>query len=210
MEAVDTIYYCNLNHRVDRNLEFLSEMKKLGIPETKIHRVESVYNPEFGIIGCAKSHIQVLEHFLESEKQTCAVFEDDFTFTVPKETVEATLAQFFHDIGRDFDCLMLGGNILSSVSTDFSYLKRVLDGQCASSYVITREIAPVLLKLWKEALQRHEVYISRFGRVNHFDCLDIAWKSLQPTSRWLITEPKFGIQRDSYSDIEHKVVSYKV
>ena len=210
MEFLDVIYYCNLEHRRDRNSEFLGEMERFGVPSERIHRMKSVYTPHIGALGCSKTHIQVLKHFIASGKATCAVFEDDFMFTVSKETAEATLAQFFNDIGRNFDVLMLGGNIQVSTPTEFSYLKKIIDAQCTSSYVITREFAPVLLELWELAVKRLEVYTYIYGRRNNDDCLDMAWKKLQPGSRWYTVDPVFGIQRPSYSDVENCLVDYRV
>ena len=209
MEYIDTFYYCNLEHRPDRKIEFLEEMNKLGIPAEKIHRIESVYTPAFGALGCGKSQILALKHFLESGKEICAIFEDDFMFTESKDTIHNILTQFFEKRVY-FDCLMLGGNILQAVPTELPYLKKVYDGQCCSSYVVTRQFASLLLKLWEEAIHLQEEYTLQNKKVYHFYCIDIAWKQLQPTHHWFIVEPKFGLQRESYSDIEKKITNYQV
>jgi GR25 family glycosyltransferase involved in LPS biosynthesis len=209
MEYIDTIYYCNLEHRADRKQQFLEEMEKLDIPVEKIHRINSVYTPSFGILGCGKSQILALKHFLASDKKICAIFEDDFMFTESKENINNILTEFFKK-NVYFDCLMLGGNILASIPTDLPYLKKVNDGQCCSSYVITRKFAPQLLELWELASHLLEEYIAKNNAINGFYCLDVAWKYLQPQSHWFVVEPKFGIQRESYSDIEKKIVFHNV
>ena len=209
MEYIDTFYYCNLEHRVDRNIEFLGEMEKIGVPAEKIHRIESVYTPNYGALGCGKSQILALKHFLSSSKEICAIFEDDFMFSETKETVNNVLTQFFEKRVY-FDCLMLGGNILEAVTTELPYLKKVYAGQTTSAYVITRQFAPLLLQLWEEAVRLQEEYIKHNEKVYHFYCIDIAWKQLQPHSHWFVVEPKFGFQRESYSDIEKKITNYMV
>jgi GR25 family glycosyltransferase involved in LPS biosynthesis len=209
MEYIDTFYYCNLEHRPDRRFEFLGEMEKLGVPAEKIHRIESVYTPNYGALGCGKSQILALKHFLSSGKEICAIFEDDFMFSETKETIQNILTQFFEKRVY-FDCLMLGGNILQAVQTELPYLKKVYDGQCCSSYVVTRQFAPLLLQLWEEAIRLQEEYTLQNKKVYHFYCIDIAWKQLQPQSHWFVIEPKFGLQRESYSDIEKKITNYKV
>ena len=209
MEYIDTIYYCNLKQRPDRNIEFLDEMEKFGIPAEKIHRIDAVYTPGFGILGCGKSHNLALRHFLDSGKEICAIFEDDFMFTESKETVNTILTQFFEKKVY-FDCLMLAGNIIQAVPTELPYLKKVYDGQTTSSYIITRHFASILLKLWEEAAQLMEIHIAQNGKINHYYCLDIAWKQLQPHNHWFIVEPKFGLQRESYSDIENKITNHLV
>ena len=209
MVSIDTIYYCNLECRPDRKIEFLGEMEKIGIPADKIHRIESVYTPNFGILGCGKSQILALEHFLNSDKEICAIFEDDFMFTETKETIQSVLSDFFKK-NIYFDCLLLGGNILQAVPTEFSFIKKIYDAQCCSSYVLTRDFAVKLLALWKETSYLLEEYIKQHNKTYHFYCLDIAWKQLQPQNHWFVVEPKFGLQRESYSDIEQKIVFHKV
>jgi GR25 family glycosyltransferase involved in LPS biosynthesis len=209
MEYIDTIYYCNLEQRPDRQIDFLGEMDKLGIPAEKIHRINAVHTPKFGILGCGKSHNLALRHFLNSGKDICAIFEDDFMFTESKETINSILTQFFEKRVY-FDCLMLAGNILQAVTTELPYLKKVYDGQTTSAYVITRQFAPVLLELWEEAARLMEDHLSKNDKPHHFYCLDIAWKQLQPQNHWFVVEPKFGLQRESYSDIENKITNHGV
>jgi hypothetical protein len=184
-------------------------MEKLRIPAEKIHRINSVYVPEFGALGCAKSQVMALEHFIVSGKEIGALFEDDFMFTESKETIQSVLSEFFSK-KLYFDCLMLGGNILQAVPTSVPYLQKVYDAQCCSSYVFTRAFAIKLLALWKEATQLQEEHCKKNPKVFHYYCIDIAWKQLQPSHHWFVVNPKFGIQRESYSDIEKKIVFYKV
>lgn len=209
MEYIDTIYYCNLESRPDRKIEFLDEMEKIGVPAEKIHRINSVYTPGFGALGCGKSQILALKHFIESDKKVCAIFEDDFMFTESKELIHDILQKFF-ELNLDFDCLMLGGNILQAISTNLPFIKKVYDAQCCSSYLISRKFAPLLLQLWQEAVFLQEEHIKTNPKVFHFYCIDIAWKQLQPQNHWFVVEPKFGLQRESYSDIEQKIVFHKV
>jgi hypothetical protein len=209
MEYIDTFYYCNLEQRPDRNIEFLGEMEKIGVPAEKIHRVNSIYVPEFGALGCNKSHILALEHFIKSGKEIGAIFEDDFMFTESKETVNNMLTNIF-EIHIYFDCIMLGGNILKAETTQVPYIKKVYDAQTTSSYIITKAFAPILLELWKESSALQEDYISKNQKVYHFFCMDIAWKYLQSRSHWFVVEPKLGMQRESYSDIEKKITNYRV
>ena len=52
MENIDCIYYINLEHRTDRKEQFLNEMKKIQMPESKINRIEGIYTQNIGIVGC--------------------------------------------------------------------------------------------------------------------------------------------------------------
>ena len=80
MEQVDVIFYINLESRIDRNIHFLAEIKKLCIDECKIIRIDAIKDSN-GALGCTKSHIKALELFMANPLwDTCMVFEDDFTF----------------------------------------------------------------------------------------------------------------------------------
>ena len=50
-------YYINLEHRKDRNIETIKELKSFGI--NKANRFNAIKNN--GSIGCAKSHLEILK-----------------------------------------------------------------------------------------------------------------------------------------------------
>ena len=210
MENIDVIYYINLAHRTDRNAEFLSEMRKLGVPESKVQRIEAIHTPEFGIYGCGLSHKKTLETFLESSFKNCIIFEDDFMLTIDTNYADYILRSIFKD-AIQFDCIMLAGNIFKSEATQWHYLRRVFDAQTTSAYLFTREFAPKILQnLTESTTLLNEWYLTHNKERKHEYCLDIYWKQLQPLSRWFTVNPKMGVQRVSYSDIENKVSNYGV
>lgn len=207
MENIGKIYYINLDHRTDRNEQFLSEMNKLGISSDKVERISGIYNKEIGAVGCGKSHIKTLETFLASSYETCLIFEDDFQFTLDINYVKFLLRTLFED-KIAFDLVMVSGNIFKVGTSPVPYLQQVLDGQTVSGILVTRQFAPTLLACFKEAIQELEKWFVLYKERKHEYCIDIYWKKLQPTSRWFIFKPKFGIQRESYSDNEYRVANY--
>jgi GR25 family glycosyltransferase involved in LPS biosynthesis len=210
MENIDVIYYINLAHRTDRKAEFLSEMKKLGVPDSKVQRIDAIYTPEFGPHGCGLSHKKAVETFLESSHKNCIVFEDDFMLTIDTNYANYMLGSIFKD-AIQYDVVMLAGNIFNSESTEWHYLKRVFDGQTASAYLFTREFAPHILQNLNESIPLlKDWYINNNRERKHEYCLDIYWKHLQPKHNWYILNPKIGIQRESYSDNENKMTNYGV
>jgi len=64
MEYIDTFYFINLDRRTDRLTEIMTELKKMEIPIEKTIRVQGFDN-KIGILGCVKSHIQAVSHFIE-------------------------------------------------------------------------------------------------------------------------------------------------
>lgn len=209
MENIDCVYYINLDHRTDRKEQFEAEMAKLGVPESKLVRISGIYNKEFGILGCGLSHKKALETFVASGHKTCLVFEDDFLFTLDMNYVRYLLKSIF-ECKVPYDLVMLAGNLFQTQSTQWSFLKKVLDGQTASGFLITREFAPKLIQCLEESTQLLKEWHDRTGEKKHEYCNDIYWKKLQPESNWFIVHPKIGVQRESYSDNEYKVTNYGV
>jgi len=201
----DIIYYINLEHRKDRYDHIINELKKTNIDNKKINRIDGVYMKDFGILGCAKSHVKALEAFLETpdEIETCIIFEDDFIFTKPQDQINRIINKFF-DEQDDFDVLMLASNILNGQPTKYFYLTKIIDAQTLSGYCVSKKFAPVLLANYKESISQLE----NVGYKCHPFCFDIYMKRLQPNSNWYSLNPLVGKQIESYSDIENKVVDY--
>jgi GR25 family glycosyltransferase involved in LPS biosynthesis len=209
MEHIDCVYYINLDHRTDRKEQLLEEMKQFDIPESKLHRIDATYTKGFGALGCAHSHIRALEHFLMSSFDRCIIFEDDFQFTLDKHYFYEILHEIFLN-NIQFDIVLLAGNILEEKNSDYPFLKRVLEAQTTSGYLLTKEFAKILLKNFQEAvILLHEYYTVHETRVESF-CIDRHWKHLQKKYTWYSFFPKAGIQRESYSDIEEKITKYGV
>jgi len=209
MEHIDCVYYINLEHRTDRKEQFEAEMLKLGVPTSKLVRVPGIYNKEFGILGCGLSHKKALETFMESSHKNCLVFEDDFEFTLDMNYVRYLLKSIF-ETNISYDLVMLAGNLYKTEKTEWPFLRKVLDGQTASGFLITREFAPRLLQNLEEATTLLQEWHKHTGERKHDYCIDIYWKKLQPISNWYVFHPKTGLQRESYSDNEYKRTNYGV
>ena len=203
------IYYINLDHRTDRRDQFLGEMKKLDIDESRIVRIPGIYTEGFGILGCGLSHKKALETFYESMEPYCMIFEDDFQITLDLEFCKFLLQLPFQQ-KIEFDLIMLAGKIFKQEETSSFFLRRVHDGQTASAFLIKREFAPKLIQCLTESTKLLEGWWLSHKEKNHEFCNDIYWKKLQPSSQWFIFHPKLGIQRESYSDNEARVTNYGV
>ena len=209
MENIDCIYYINLDHRTDRKDQFEQEMVKLGVPFSKLVRISGIYNKEFGILGCGLSHKKTLETFLASDHKNCLIFEDDFFFTLDIHYVRYLLKSIFEK-KVPYDLIMLAGNLFETKPTQWPFLHKVLDGQTASGFLITKDFAPKLVECLQESTTLLKDWHEKTGEKKHEYCNDIYWKKLQPESNWFILHPKLGIQRESYSDNEYKITNYGV
>ena len=204
INRVDSIYFINLKHRTDRY-----ELKNIGADQEKIHRIEAIPVKNFGILGCGKSHILAVETFLKSTANSCLILEDDFEFCLDKYETNITIERFFDQVENNFDVFMLSSNVLRDESyvfkTEGINIRRILDGQTLSGYIITRKYAPILLENFKKGIEMLEI----LGYSEHEYCVDINIKKLQPTDRWYYTIPKIGKQIESYSDIQETVTNHE-
>lgn len=210
-DNIDVIYYINLDHRKDRQTEFLDEMAKMGVPLSKLVRIPGVYKPGQGDLGCSQSHCNAMKTFLDSSYTNCIVFEDDFMFVQTKDIVEKTISLFISS-KIPYDVCMLSSNTISSTDTDKTFLKKVISAQTTSGYLVSKQFAPTLLNNYLEGSKLLEESYSQ-GKGDHIQgpyCVDQYWKRLQSDAKWFVYEPKLGKQRDSVSDIQGGFVKMTV
>ena len=219
---VDVIYYINLDNRADRNEEFLKEMEKLNIPQEKIVRIPAIYNKERGHVGCALSHIKTINQFIDSDYNTCIIFEDDFEFAQDPEYIN-DMFETLHESNVNYDVCMLAGNIHESEPVpEYPFLKKATQVLTASGYMLSKKFAPTLLQNFTEASEKlDKSYDEReqfkdtepekygYGYDGEY-AIDQYWTSLQKTNNWYIFYPKLGKQRSSYSDIMKSDVNYNM
>jgi len=198
---INKVYFINLNHRLDRR-EHIEKLLKDSDLFDITERISALYNVVLPHAGCVLSHIASLERFIGSGEEYCLILEDDFTAN-NASTLKSDIQKLFDD-GVDFDIVQLSGNHMRLDDCEFEYLKKVMDSQTTSGYIINKRFATTLLDNFKESYR----LISEFGRQHNY-CLDIFWKKLQPVSKWYCFYPALGFQMDSYSDIEKSHASYK-
>jgi hypothetical protein len=207
MDHIDVVYYINLDHRVDRRDQIVTELDKLGVPQEKRVRIPGVQKPGFGILGCGLAHKKTIETFLASPHKTCLILEDDFEITVDIDYVHFLVNAVFEN-QIPFDCIMLAGCILKAESTEYPFLLKVHDAHTASGYIITKEFAPVLLESYTESTKLLEETFLETGTKNISYHNDIWWKRYQPYFDWYILNPRVGEQRESFSDNLERDLKY--
>jgi Glycosyltransferase family 25 (LPS biosynthesis protein) len=211
-EYIDVIYYINLDHRKDRQEEFLGEMEKMGVPSEKVVRIPAIYKPGQGDLGCSLSHLSTIQKFIDSGLSNCIIFEDDFEFTQDLEATNKTVSKFF-DSNVPYNICMLSSNTVDSAPTDWPFLLKINSAQTTSGYLVSNAFAPILRGNYQEGSRLlEESYTSGKGdNIQGPFCIDQYWKRLQGgDSQWYVFDPKLGKQRDSYSDIQGGVVHMTV
>jgi GR25 family glycosyltransferase involved in LPS biosynthesis len=199
----DIIYIINLEHRKDRLNQVTNELSKTNIDPNKVKRIDAIYCPHFGGLGCSKSHVLALEEFISSGKDTCIIFEDDFVFTEPQNVVNDLINEVFNN-AINFDVLMLSSNTVVEETTNYPFITKIIDAQTLSGYAVSKKFAHILLDNYKESIK----LVEPFGYEYPEYCVDMYMKRLQPVSEWYCIKPKIGKQGASYSDIVKIDVDY--
>lgn len=191
----DNHIYINLEKRTDRNEKTIKELKNIGI--NKPNRFNAVFNKK-GIVGCAESHIGVVQYAMDNDLPYLCVFEDDIHITNPK----LLKVKINNLINTDFDVLMLGGNNYGGQKIDNNLLKVE---QCftTTAYIIKKHYYSTWLENLKEGLnilKRTDDRQYSLDQHNHI---------LQKKDNWYLLIPICIIQRKGYSDIENEETDYK-
>lgn len=208
MQYITKLYYINLDHRTDRNEQFKAWLDESDVPAEKVHRINAVYVPGRGHLGCLASHIQALETFLQTSDDYCFIFEDDYR---PIDVhIYWNSIQHIFDNNVDFDIILLAYNKLVSTPTKYPFLERVQKCYTSSGYLISRKFAPILLENFKNAFRLAVDEESRILQKTHQYCLDVYWEILMKDYLWYVIKPRIGIQVESFSDIEGHIVNHGV
>lgn len=206
LEINKHILYINLEHRKDRNKEILSEFERLNFREESIERIDAVYIPNLGALGCAKSHIKALEKAKENEWEYVIIFEDDFMFH-DYVTLE-TLNEFFEKCETEkvnWDVMYLACNVLQYIPLTQNF-RKIVKGYTSSGYIIQKHYYDTILKSLRESVTLLEQIKRNLGD----QCLDAHWGKLQQKDRWIAPTKILGKQRASFSDILLRNTNYGV
>ncbi len=211
MLNIDT-FIIGLKNRLDRRQHVESQLRKISLNAELVRFQEARFTPRNGAIGCALSHAYALSRFMfESNSEYCLIFEDDFEIlnsSTFQQSVSDVLSKF-----DGWDVLMLASNVAVPISgAVHPNIYRVINAQTASAYFVKRAYAPTLIKVFYEA---SEYMSSNYLRLetkplNYFYAIDMLWKPLQYEGKYYAFLPQLVRQRESFSDIENRLVAYGV
>jgi glycosyl transferase family 25 len=193
------VIYINLAHRIDRKKDLVIEFSKIGLANYK--RFDAVQKSN-GALGCANSHRDSLKYYLDIEK-LLMICEDDISFIGSCDTIMILLEGFIND--SNLDVLCLGFNHSNQYSYNH-YFFLTSDTQTMSCYVLKPHMKEIMLNNFDLSVQLLEYGIDKIYRPE----IDQVWKSLQKDYNFVIPKIRFAYQRESFSDIEMKIVDYKL
>ena len=170
--------------------------------------------PDFGARGCALSHGKAIADFLfEEEKPFLLMLEDDFCVRTAMDVaqdLEAAIEQ-----ASLWDVYLLAHNAPIPIArTPLQGVYRVVNARTTAAYLVGRPYASKLMAVFfrsAEMLRQVKEIPSPAREIagGLFRC-DMLWNQLQQSDRFWARIPSLILQRPSYSDVEKKMVDYKV
>lgn len=197
MIPVDHVLYINLDHRTDKLEALRKKFANAGIPNDKATRINAIYTPGKGVLGCALSHCKALELAKSHpEWEWTLIVEDDVTFNEnPWDEIRDALS-----VKPDVLMAFRGA---CTVNIDNRNLRRVYGACSAVAYIVRSDYIPTLLQNIYECTRK---MIQPGGCDPH----DVYWYSLQTSDRWYgFLESPLGVDLTFKSDIrdQHGVIS---
>lgn len=186
------IFVINLEKRADRLDHFAAEMEKCKITcWTRFEAIDT--GPGWGNHGCTASHRALLDLIVRRGLKRAFIFEDDATLRDCISNFNVEAAPAIRDIPAEFDMFYFGGHYGSDPRGWFSkHLILMGEMKTTSSYGVTLESARELRDLIP---------------IGSGDSIDNLYANYNATKRCYITEPRFFVQYDNYSDLQQRVMN---
>jgi glycosyl transferase family 25 len=199
---IDKIFYINLDKRQDRKIEIENEL--LSRELTNFERFQAIETVGFGILGCSRSHLEVLKIAKQRGYKNVLILEDDFLFLVEKEELEQKLTEFFNsEAANDYDVCMISYNLVDGKESKYPFMIKANEVQTASGYLVNAKFFDDLINLYEESTILLEQTGQHWVYAN-----DQVWKKLQPQNNWYCFETRIGKQRSGFSDNANCYQSY--
>ena len=201
MELLKHTFFINLSSRVDRLIEVKKELLDWGIESPE--RFDAIKMKD-SAVGCTLSHIKCLEIAKARKYPYVFICEDDI-HCVDIPLLRSQLTEFKKSSKLDsWDILLIAGNNAPPYRTIKPGLVQVYNCQTTTGYIVQQHYYDTLITNMREGLQK----LLRDPQNRRELAIDMYWKNLQRNDRWLILTPLCVVQRESYSDIEGRVVDY--
>lgn len=199
---IDKIIYINLNKRTDRREHIENELTNYNLLFERFEAIETTgitqkYYGNFntGIIGCGKSHLNVLKIAKDRGYENILIFEDDFEFLISKEEFEKQLELFFNS-NIDYNvCMLSYTNEEIEENFNSELLFKLIFSQSAAGYIVHKNYYDTLINLYEWALPLLESTGQTWIYSN-----DTVWKELQTKDKWFGFKKKIGKQMNGFSD----------
>jgi glycosyl transferase family 25 len=197
---IDKIFYINLESRKDRREQIEGELLKMDLSGERFNAIKH----RLAYIGCSLSHLEILKIARERRYKNVLILEDDFEFILDKQTFENNMKEFFES-NISYDLVMLAYNGTGDSILEKCLISKVVKAGTTAGYLVHNKIYDALIENYQDGIIKLLI-TNYYG--DH--AIDKHWYYLLKDREWYLFNTRIGKQRESYSDIENKVVNYGV
>ena len=121
-----------------------TDESRLDFAKKNFWNCPSGWTPSVGQIGCWMSHVNIWQHIVENNIETCLILEDDITFGVddPNETLNSN----FKDLPKNWNIFMLGFCNYNGYKVFSGDIVKPTMPACTHAYVLKKQAAEILLE----------------------------------------------------------------
>lgn len=188
-EKLNVIYIINLQTRYDRYIDILLELAKVQAPLHIIYHHKVINDTgEASHINTSRQHVIVQEHFKQSNKSYCLIFEDDFSFISDTRHIWKSIDSFFN---RNYDfeiCFLSTSKYHNRCEYDDVISKSNQTCTNATGYILSNKTIDNVLNICKEGFS---LYLQHQD-MGYLYCIDQYWRQL--LKRYFFKK-KLGFQR---------------
>ena len=196
--------YINLESRVDRKEHIESQLKSIGIVAPRRFNAIKLKN---GRVGCSMSHLKCLEIAKKNNWPYVMICEDDLLVLDSAKFVQH-INTFFGLHGNTNDSwnvlLIAGNNVPPYMKVDDTCI-RVTHCQTTTGYIVKKSYYNILIGNIRAGIER----LIKEPEKHALFAIDKFWIQLQRMHTWYMLAPVVAVQREDYSDIEHRKTNYE-
>jgi len=197
MDLIERIVYINLDKRPDRRAQIEEELKRMNLHGKHFSALDL---PDHGAVGCTISHAQVVRQAANDRVSSLLVLEDDFYWKVPdRATLDRRLTETI-DALPTYDVIMFDYSVDIGEPLN-EYCTRGRAVSCSAGYLVAGQYLDRLAT----CLEESATLFMQQPHVHWLYTIDQYWKRLQATDQWYCATPRFGTQRDGYSDCSNNI-----
>lgn len=186
-EKFNSVYYINLDARVDRKTHIEKQLSDNGIIAERFNAVDAKAEMISGVQACQLSHKKAIKQ----STGNVFIFEDDAAIS---KFYKDEIGQILESLPTDWDMFFLGANHRSLPINIKGHLAKAVEPYCTHAYGVSEKFKPILLN-W---IEQNE---------NAIDAL-YAWLTESGQSLSYCAWPILAWQMPNHSNIEGREMDY--
>jgi len=198
-ERFDKVFCINLEHRVDRLENFISQVEKYDLGPFSVKKaingkhINNLTKLDNGNLGLVLTNKEIILESIENKYNSILVIEDDCYFTDEILNIDT----YFHFLPDDWDMLYMGGN--HNTHCGEIYPKKINDKVIKLHNTYTTHFVGI----------KNSVYNTILNTIDKYEHpLDVMYSKIQKEHNVYSFYPAIAKQLNGYSDIQNNSMNY--